>query len=139
MNQREEHALIALAAAARRNAHAPYSGFPVGAAVVADDDRAFFGCNVENASLGLTLCAERAAIAAAVASGARRIGAVVVVTGSDKPPWPCGACLQWLAEFGDARTLVIAASVSGMVRRAELRDLIKEPFELMSTPCAGQG
>jgi len=125
----QEAALIALAASARGRAYAPYSRYSVGAAVVADDERTFHGCNVENASLGLTLCAERAAVASAVAAGARRIVTVVVVTDDSRPRMPCGACLQFVAEFCEPAAAVIAATVSGDVRRSSLRDLMKEPFQ----------
>jgi cytidine deaminase len=129
LTRAEEAALIALAAAARSRAYAGYSGFAVGAAVVADDDRTFFGCNVGNASLGLTLCAERAAIAAGVASGMRGLRAVVIVTGSDRPTWPCGACLQWIAEFGGPSAQVVCATVAGKVQRARLSELLPNPFQ----------
>ncbi len=130
MTAREEHALIALAAAARRHAYAPFSSFAVGAAVVSDDDRTFYGCNVENASFGLTLCAERAAMAAAIGAGVRRIRAVVLVADTVKPQWPCGGCLQWIAEFGTASTEIVSATIAGAVRRTKLGDLYKEPFQL---------
>jgi len=100
----------------------------VGAVVVAEDERTFFGCNVENASLGLTLCAERAALTSAVASGARKIRALVVVTDTVPPPMPCGACLQWLAEFGGQDLQVVSANLSGNVRRTALGALLREPF-----------
>ena len=99
--------LVAAADAARARAYAPYSRFTVGAAVRLADGSILSGCNVENASFGLAICAERNAVAAAVAAGAHSFNAVAVVTDSTPPASPCGACRQVLAEFGDC-TIILA-------------------------------
>ena len=123
-------ALIGCALKARESAYAPYSKYHVGAAVVADDDRVFVGCNVENASYGLSLCAERNAIASAVTNGAAGIKAVVVITNGHPAALPCGACRQWLAELGGPECEVICASTEGDIRRYTAGELLPEAFRL---------
>ena len=120
--------LLETASRVRERAHAPYSRFKVGAAVLTRSGAIHAGCNVENASYGLTLCAERAAIAAAVAAGEPDVVAVAVVTGADQPAPPCGACLQTLIELADPGAPVILATARGKRARYRLRDLMPHAF-----------
>ncbi|MFY3742909.1 cytidine deaminase [Anaeromyxobacter sp. Red801] len=119
--------LVRAARAARARAYAPYSRFKVGAAVRAGET-VHAGCNVENASYGLTVCAERAAVAAAVAAGARRLDAVVVASGTSPPTPPCGACLQTLAEFGGPDLPVVLAGARGARVETTLGALLPSAF-----------
>ncbi|HET6284548.1 MAG TPA: cytidine deaminase [Polyangia bacterium] len=121
-------ALLKAARAVRRRAFAPYSGFAVGAAVLDQAGRIHVGCNVENASYGLTVCAERNAVAAAVAAGARSIRAVAVITAAAPAASPCGACRQVLAEFGAADTPVLLAGPRGPAREHSLGALLPQSF-----------
>jgi len=123
-------ALVGCAIKAREAAYALYSGFRVGAAVVTSDDRVYFGCNIENASYSLSICAERAAITSAVVAGARRIRAVIIVTDASPPGTPCGACRQWIQEFGCGSAEIISANCKGEYNRYTLAELLPEPFRL---------
>lgn len=108
------------------NAWAPYSNFHVGAAIEAVDGSVYVGCNVESASYGLTICAERMALGAAVAAGARKLKRVVVTTEVDPPAAPCGACRQLLAEFG--LNLDVLAVGPSTERRWTLAALLPDAF-----------
>lgn len=120
-------ALLQAAARARENAYAPYSGFPVGAAVLAGG-RIFAACNVENCAYPLSVCAERNAVAMAVAAGHRRIDAVAIVGGDDRPAAPCGGCRQVLAEFCDPDAPVAFAAANGQTVTAVLSSLLPAAF-----------
>ncbi len=123
--------LIEQARLARERAYAPYSGYRVGAAVRAKDGEIYAGCNVENATYGATICAERAAVVSMVAAGARELGAVAVFTDGDPLGMPCGICRQTLIEFGLPETPVIVASPRE-TRSTTLGALLPEPFVLRS-------
>jgi len=120
--------LIAAARAARENAYAPYSNFRVGAALRASSGRIFGGCNVENASYGLTVCAERVAIFKAISEGERGFDAIAVVTDAGKLTPPCGACRQLIWEFcGDIP--VVLTNLQGAVEVHPMRELFPRPFD----------
>ena len=119
--------LLDEARAVMGQAYAPYSKFHVGAALLADDGSVHVGCNVENASYGLTICAERTAVAKAVAAGVRVYQAVAIVTDGERPVGPCGACRQVLAEF--APSLRIVSEANGLRKEWTLDELLPEPFE----------
>ncbi len=121
----EHEDLIAKAMEAREKAHAPYSQFAVGAALLAKSGRVYTGCNVENASYGLSICAERTAVFKAVSEGERDFEAIAVVT--EKGVTPCGACRQVLLEFGDD-IQVIVANGAGEYRIFGLQELLPEAF-----------
>jgi len=122
--------LLAAARAVRKHAHAPYSRFLVGAAVLDERGRIHAGCNVENASYGLTVCAERNALAVAVAAGARRITAVCVVTSAVPAASPCGACRQVLAELAPDEAPVLLAGTRGAATSLTLGELLPRAFRL---------
>lgn len=121
--------LLQSAALVRGRAYAPYSGYRVGAAVLAADGRIFSGCNVENASYGLALCAERGAVAAMIAGGTRDLVAVAVVTQGPEPGAPCGLCRQTLSEFASDALIGLALDGDPAPRAIRsLRELFPEPF-----------
>jgi cytidine deaminase len=123
-----DKALVESALQVRGQAYAPYSGFPVGAALLAASGRVFTGCNVENASYPLTICAERAALFRAVSDGEREFEAIAVVSATGATP--CGACRQVLSEFGgpggDLRVLVV--DTAGSIRSFTIAELLPEAF-----------
>lgn len=126
MDRETEDRLVAAATAVRASAYAPYSGFAVGAALLTADGRIFTGCNVENASYGLSMCAERNAVAAAVATGARDFRGLALVTAVSPPSAPCGSCRQVLAEFGNP--IVVLANPAGERERTTLDVLLPRAF-----------
>ena len=122
-------ALVERAAKARQSAYAPYSGFLVGAAVLSVSGAAYSGCNVENASYGLTMCAERVAAFPAVAAGEQRLSTIAVVGDLETPLPPCGACRQVLAELGPEATVVMA-NLDGKALVASMEELLPLAFRL---------
>jgi cytidine deaminase len=124
----EYDALIAAAKQARENAHAPFSNFRVGAAVRAKSGRIFAGCNVENATLGLTCCAERVAIFKAISEGERGFDSIAVAADTDALTPPCGACRQIIWEFcGDVP--VILTNLKGKIECTRSEKLLPRPFD----------
>ena len=119
--------LIDAAKTVRENAYAPYSNFKVGAALLSKTEKIFTGCNIENVSYGLTVCAERNAVANAVASGESEFQAIAIVADTEKLTTPCGACRQVLAEF-NPNMKVILGNLKGDVEETVLSDLFPEPF-----------
>jgi cytidine deaminase len=123
-----EQNLVQAAKAARENAHAPFSGFRVGAAVRTKSGRIYTGCNVENASYGLTICAERVAIFKAISEGDRGFDAIAVVTDTDNLTPPCGACRQIIWEFC-GEVPVILSNLNDKVERESSGRLLPRPFD----------
>lgn len=121
-------ALVSAARAARENAVADFSGFKVGAALETTDGRIITGCNVENASYGLTMCAERVAVFKALSEGHRSFTQIVVVADTESPTPPCGACRQIIWEFcGDVT--VVLANLRQVTATLQMKDLLPLPFD----------
>lgn len=120
--------LIQAAIEARKNAYVPYSKFQVGAALLADG-KVYGGCNVENASYGLTNCAERTAIFKAASEGQRKIEAIAIVADTEGPVSPCGACRQVIAEFSDENTKVYLTNLKGDVTEWTISQMLPGYFQ----------
>lgn len=132
MSQPDEATLIAAALAVRQNAHAPYSRFLVGAALATKDGRIFAGCNVENASYGITNCAERTAFFSAIAAGVRadEFALLAVVGDTPDPISPCGACRQVMIELGGTSLPVVLTNLAGRIERTTAGTLLPGAFRL---------
>lgn len=128
--------LMAAARLAREKAYVPYSRFPVGAALLTEDGTLYTGCNIENASYGLSNCAERTAIFKALSEGHHKFTAIAVVADTEGPVSPCGACRQVMTEFGiDAR--VILTNLKGDTLVTSVRDLLPGAFRTTDLPPRG--
>ena len=129
MIEQELQKLIQAAIEMRKQSYSPYSNFAVGAAVLSNDGYIYGGCNIENASYGLTNCAERTAIFNAVSDGKRNISAIAVVADTDRPCSPCGACRQVIGEF--KIPCIIMANLKGEYKKVTLEELL--PFSFSNT------
>jgi cytidine deaminase len=128
ITEKEQAKLLRLASQARRNAHAPYTGYRVGASVLTAGGKYFCGCNVENAALTTTSHAEMNAIAAAVAAGETSFRALLVLTETEPAAFPCAICRQSLAEFDRGEMLILAANTKGDIRETRFSALYPEMF-----------
>jgi cytidine deaminase len=123
--------LIEKAKEARKKAYASYSNFLVGAAVIGGSGKIFTGCNIENSSFGLTICAERVALFKAVSEGEKEVKILALVTDTQTPVWPCGACRQVLAEF-DRELLIVSSNLKGQKEEKKLSEIFPEAFDKRS-------
>lgn len=119
--------LIGEAEKARKKAYTPYSKFKVGAAILTSEGRIFSGCNIENASFGLTICAERVAVFKAISKGFKKFEAIAIIADTLRPCYPCGACRQVILEFGEDITLVMA-NLKGDIKINKIKELLPEAF-----------
>jgi cytidine deaminase len=126
-SQQDVEQLVRAAFEARTLAYAPYSKFLVGAAIRSKDGKIFAGCNIENCSYGLTICAERVALFKAVSEGSKNFEAIALVTDSEVPVMPCGACRQVLSEF-NPNMIVVSGTVNGRSVMKIVSELLPEPF-----------
>jgi cytidine deaminase len=127
-NTMDEKQLMEEAVKAREFAYVPYSKFQVGAALIAKDGKVFRGCNIENASYGMTNCAERTALFKAYSEGITQFDTLVVVADTDRPVPPCGACRQVISELCDSEMEVILTNLKGDVQRILVKDLLPGAF-----------
>lgn len=127
--------LLEAARTAMINAHSPYSNFKVGAALLSRNGEIFTGCNVENTSYGLTICAERNAVFSAIAAGIKEFTEILIVASSDKPPYPCGACRQVLTEFclPEFKVYVVADQNHEITEELTLGELLPKSFTLSNS------
>lgn len=123
----DKEGMIARATDAMARAYAPYSNYRVGACAMADDGTLYTGCNVENASYGLTLCAERVAVTKMISDGKKRL-AVIAIVGEKSPAWPCGACRQVINEFAGKEIPVIVAQAGGDYEEMTLGEIFPRAF-----------
>jgi cytidine deaminase len=130
----DKHVLIRSAVEVKKHAYIPYSRFAVGAALLTKSGKIFTGCNVENLSFRLTICAEEAAVAAAVAGGERDFTAIAVVADSNEPAMPCGACRQVLAEFNPNIEVTTATADGRQEETLLLSDLLPRPKQGILEP-----
>jgi len=127
--QTNQEQLLKLACEAAENAYAPYSNFRVGACILYEDGSIYKGCNAENASYGLSLCAERSAIAKAVADGKHTGLTAIAIYSPDKQEcFPCGACRQWISEFSDNARIIVAGK-DGQPKEYSIQELLPNSFK----------
>ncbi|ADD01742.1 cytidine deaminase [Thermoanaerobacter mathranii subsp. mathranii str. A3] len=128
MEHKDYEKLIELAKEAREKAYVPYSHFKVGACVLTEDGKTYQGCNIENASYGLTNCAERTALFSAYANGERKLKAIAVVADTEGPVSPCGACRQVMMELGGEDMVVVLSNMKGDYAVVTVKDLLPGAF-----------